>query len=444
MNRIIKWSVFLAVCLLFTLVLISACQGAPETTRVSTGTTTHETTSTTSTTSAPSTTSTTTSPATVEEKLGLHAVDSTGDKKYVVILADFPDVTRLYPVTTMSTRMGELLSPYFRAASYDNLKLTADVIGPYMLPHPVGDNRISSRNLEVDPVKVISLVTDVVNEADKNVDLGQYDYILIGLGATQADYGMVGYCALPGMLGFQSGVVFKSASGKVIDNVAVFCENAHMGTFIHDSLHMIGGYVGDQRMTPCLYDHDLQMLYPTGEEAFKVLVNMGFWDPLSSHYPYNKELPPAGLSSWTKLRLNWIDPAKIALVNAGQTATVKLDPLSSQDSATYVIKIPITDTTYYLVENRQSIDSDANCPTTGVLVLYADDTVYECRLGRAPVKIMDANPGVEYFNDATYDIGKKAQYIDTTNNIAIILEKKDGLSYQIRITSADKAGSAPG
>jgi len=375
----------------------------------------------------------------IEEKLGLHAKNSTGDKKYIVILADFPDVKRQYPVDASSYRMGTLLGPYFEEASYGNLKLKGDVIGPYMLPNPVSYYSISPRNLEVDPGQIMSLVTDVINFADKDVDLDRYDYIIIGLGANQADYGMVGLNALPGMLAFQTGEVYKSASGKTIDNVSIFCENAHMGTFIHDTLHMIGGYIGDQRMLPCLYDHDLQMLYPTGDEAFNCLVNMGFWDPLSSHVPYDRKLPPAGLSSWTKIRLDWIDPDKIALVKTGQTATVKLDPLLGQDASTYVIRIPITDKTYYLVENRQKIGFDANCPTTGILVMYADDTVYECRHGEAPVKIMDANTDVPYMNDATYDIGKKDRYIDTKNNVAIILLEKDGLSYQIQITPADKA-----
>ena len=138
---------------------------------------------------------------------------------------------------------------------------------------------------------------------------------------------------------------------------------------------MIGGYIGDQRLTPCLYDHDLQMLYPTGDEAYKILINMGFWDPLSSHFPYNKELPPSGISSWTKLRLNWIDPDKIALVKAGHTATVNLDPLLSQNASTYVIRIPITDKTYYLVENRQKIGYDAQLPGCGLLIWHVDESL---------------------------------------------------------------------
>ena len=65
--------------------------------------------------------------------------------------------------------------------------------------------------------------------------------------------------------------------------------------------------------------------------------------------------------------------------------------------------------------------------------MYADDTIYECHNGKAPVKIMDANTSVPYMNDATYDIGKKEQYVDTENNVAIILLEKDNLSYQIQI-----------
>jgi len=158
-----------------------------------------------------------------------------------------PDKNNLQP-------NGRSAGPYFEKMSYSKLKLEGKRDRAIYAAHPVAYYRISPRNLEVDPVKVTALVSDVINAADKEVDLGQYAYFLIGLGATQPDYGMVGYCALPGMFAFQSKTVYKSASGKPINNVAVFCENAHMGTFIHDFMHMIGGYSGDQRLTPCLYD----------------------------------------------------------------------------------------------------------------------------------------------------------------------------------------------
>lgn len=374
----------------------------------------------------------------VAARLGFHTTQATGRKKYVVILADFPDVKRQFSTDKLSSRMLDFVSAYFSAASYQQLKFEGTMTQRYTLPHPVSYYKISPVNLQVDRKKVLSLVNDVVNAADADIEFGSDLYVMIALGATNQEYGMVGYSAVPGMLGFKSDSPITTKSGEVISNAVVFCENAHLGTFIHDTLHMLGGVINDKRMTPCLYDQDLQAKYTGGDDWAKILVNMGFWDPLSSHFPYKRELPPAGLSSWTKLRLGWIDPAKIALVKPGETTTVRLDPLSSSDSDTLVIRIPLSDNTYYLIENRQPIDSDINLPSSGVLILYADDSVDECRHGNAPVKIMDANPDIPYFNDAAFDIGKKSVYIDDKNNLAIVLLKKDGLSYEIQITTPDQ------
>ena len=371
-------------------------------------------------------------------KLGIHTTQATGEKKYVVILADFPDVERQFPIEKISDRMLGFLSNYFSEASYQQLTFEGTMTKRYMLPHPVSYYKISPRNLEVDRTKVLSLVNDAINAADADIEFGNDLFVLIALGATNVEYGMVGYSAVPGMLGFKSDSPITTKSGEVISNAVVFCENAHLGTYVHDTLHMLGGVIDDKRMTPCLYDHDLQAKYTGGDDWAKILINMGFWDPLSSHMPYKRELPPTGLSSWTKLRLGWIDPAKVVLVNPGETTTVRLDPLSSDDATTLVIKIPLSNHTYYLIENRQPIVSDVNLPSSGVLILYADDSVDECRHGNAPVKIMDANPNVLYLNDAAFDIGKKAVFMDTANGLAIVLLKKDGLSYEIQVTTPDQ------
>lgn len=422
-NKITVFS--LLVCLLLSALSVSACgrkasPGATDRTPVSPGPTS----------TAPA--------ATAGDKLGFHTTRAKGEQKCIVVLTNFPDVKRQYPEEMLSDRITNFLGPYFQVASYDKLRLMIDVSKPVVLPKPVSYYKISPRNVEVDPSKITALVTDAANAADSDVNFNDYDYVILALGATQVEYGMVGLCPIPGMLGFQITSI-TNKSGEIISNAAEFGENAHLGTYVHDTLHMLGGRIGQQRVTPCLYDHDLQAKYPFMPDFAKAMINMGFWDPLSSHAPYKFELPPTGLSSWTKLRLNWVDESKIALVPAGQTATFRLDPLTDKNAATLVIKIPITDKTYYLVENRQKIGSDVNCPTSGILVLYADDTIYECHRGQSPVKIMDANPSVPYFNDATFDIGKKDRYVDTKNNIAIILQKKDGLSYQIQVTTADKA-----
>lgn len=379
-----------------------------------------------------------TAPSTPSDKLGFHTTEAKGVRKCLVVLVNFPDVTRRFPERAIAERITRFLGSYFQEASYGMLTLTFQVTKPYVLPKPVSYYKISPRNQEVDRSKIVALVSDAINGADDQVNFNDFDYVILALGATHREYGMVGLCPIPGMLGFQT-LSVSARSGETVTRVAVFCENAHLGTYAHDVLHMLGGLIGNQRVTPCLYDHDLQARYPHMPEFAKAMINMGFWDPLSSHAPYRYELPrPTGLSSWTKLRLNWIPESKIALVPPGRTARIKLDPLTDGNGATLVIKIPLSSTTYYLVENRQQIGQDANCPSSGVLIMYADDSVPECRNGKAPVKIRDANPDVPYLNDAAFDISKKDRFIDTKNNIAVILQEKEGLSYQIQITTADR------
>jgi len=374
----------------------------------------------------------------LDPKLGFHTTEAVGDQKYVVILADFPDVTRQFSEELIADRLLGFVSTYYYEASYHKLNFTGTITKRYTLPHPVGYYKIKPANLQVDPEKVISLVTDVVNAADDEVEFSDDLNVIIALGATQEEYGMVGYSAVPGMLGYTTDEPILTKSGESISKAVVFCENAHLGTYIHDTLHMLGGVVDDWRVAPCLYDHDIQAKIAGSPDWSEALINMGFWDPLSSHYPYDPKLPPTGLSSWTKMRMGWIDPEKIALVQPGETTEILLDPMVSDEADTLVVKVPLSEHTYYLIENRQPIESDVNLPSAGVLILYVDVAIPECRRGLAPVRIMDANPSVPYFNDAAFDIGKNDTYIDAENNLAIMLLEKQGSSYLIQITTEDQ------
>jgi M6 family metalloprotease-like protein len=372
----------------------------------------------------------------LDPKLGLHTDNAVGDRNYIVIMADFPDVQREYSDEVISERLLGFVSNYYYEASFHKFNFKGTMTKHYTLPHPVEYYKIKPANLDVDPKKVIALVTDAVNAADADVTFSEDLYVVIALGANADDYGMVGYSAVPGMLGFQTDTPITTQSGETVSRAVVFCENAHLGTYIHDTLHMIGGVEQGRRMTPCLYDHDIQArIAGTGKFA-EAMINMGYWDPLSSHAPYDINMPPTGLSAWTRLRLGWIDADKIALVQPGETVTVTLDPLVSDDAKTLVIKIPLGGNKYYLVENRQPIESDANLPAWGVLISLADDAVLECRQGQAPVKLMDANPSVDALMDAAFEIGKKDRFVDAANNIAIVLLEKVGSSYVIQITTA--------
>jgi hypothetical protein len=133
------------------------------------------------------------------------------------------------------------------------------------------------------------------------------------------------------------------------------------------------------------------------------------------------------------MRLNWIDPAKIKVVRPGQRAEVLLGPLTDGSSETLVIKIPVSTTAYYLIENRQPIGFDQGLPGSGVLILYAEDRIAECRQGRSPVKVMNADPSVPHLEGAAFDIGAKGVFRDKQHRIAVQLIEKTGDSYRISI-----------
>ena len=327
----------------------------------------------------------------------------------LIILVEFPDVIHDIKRNFVEERFWSRLNMYFQEMSYGKASVEGHVTDKwYRMPDSISQYRISSRNLDVDKSRVRKLIDDAINAVDRDVDFSKYAFTAIFMGAKLTDYGMIGLCGYPGMLGWGSDSALKTKRGQTVKGgVAIFSYQAHLGTLFHDIAHILGGVKDGKRMVPCLYDHDLQAKPGDMRETFiDALINMGFWDTMSCHY-YKRDMPPPGISSWTKLRLNWVDQSKIKVVKPGERAECLLGPLEDKDSEAVVIKIPISETSYYLVENRQPKGFDKNLPGSGVLIMYADDNIPECRHGRSPVKIMNADPKIPHLEGAAFDIGEK-------------------------------------
>jgi immune inhibitor A len=354
----------------------------------------------------------------------------------LIILVEFPDVPHTIDMRYAQKRFFKELNEYVQEMSYGKVCIRGDVTDKwYRVPHPVAEYRISSRNLEVDKSRLSKLILDALAEVDKDVNLSKYSFVAIFMGARVKDYGMIGLCGYPGMLGWGTQEILKTKSGQVVPGgVAIFSYQAHLGTLFHDVAHILGGVKEGKRMVPCLYDHDLQAKPGPMRETFvDSIINMGFWDPMSCHY-YKWEMPPPGISSWTKMRLDWHDPSKVRVIKAGERGEVLLGPLGDPKAETLATKIPITESTYYLIENRQAIGFDRNLPGNGVLIMHADDSVAECRHGKSPVKLVNANSSVPHLEGAAFDIGKNTSYVDLRHNVKLDLIDKIGNSYKIQIS----------
>ena len=353
----------------------------------------------------------------------------------IAILVQFPDVKHNVTRQFAMGRFNQGLGSYVREMSYGAVSLAVEVTpGWYTLPRSVKDYRISSRNLEVDKSRVRRLIDDALRAADKDVDFSRYDFTVVFMGAQLQEYGMIGLCGYPGMLGWIGEGDLKTPNRQVVKGgVAIFSNQAHLGTLFHDVAHILGGVKDGRRMVPCLYDHDLQAKPGPMREVFvDALIHMGFWDPMSCHY-YQWGVPPMGISSWTRIRLGWMDPSRIKVVKPGESLECTLSPLAGTSGDTAVIKIPLSDSTYYLLENRQPVGSDRNLPGSGVLIMYADDRIAECRRGESPVRLVNADPSAPHLEGAAFDVGKKSVFEDRKNRIRIAIKEKAGSDYRIRI-----------
>jgi len=166
---------------------------------------------------------------------------------------------------------------------------------------------------------------------------------------------------------------------------------------------------------------------------------MGAWDIMSQHFVAQGGLPP-GLSSFTKIRLGWIQADQVLLVEPGTSAMTFLAPLSKW-AKTLTVKIPLSWGDYYLVENRQHAGYDRALSDTGLLVLKVSPRADE---GYGTVKIMDAAPAAHHFAHATYrlDAPGRDAFVDEGNRLTVIPLWEEEERLGVLITTPDNKAQA--
>jgi hypothetical protein len=166
---------------------------------------------------------------------------ATGEIRILVVVVRFPDVQPGVPIDRLRAKTVNGLDQYIREASYNRAWLKADFIGYRNLPDSINEYRVSPYNFKVDKRRVRKLAEDTMTALEKEVDFSRYDHILIVPAAnTQPGkgYGMLCYCANPGMLAGYKGTAgwetVRSKGGKEFrGGIFVGAENAHLGMFAH-------------------------------------------------------------------------------------------------------------------------------------------------------------------------------------------------------------------
>ncbi len=199
--------------------------------------------------------------------LGLQSTQATGEKRILAVVVRFPDATPTVPIQAVRQRVFAL-NTYVAEQSYGLASVNVDFRGYVTLPSPLSTYKVSQYNNQVDAGRVRTLVEDTMTLVENEVDFSSYDQMLIipavftmpGQG-----YGMICYCANPGMLTEIKktyGVrprgrepqyeTLRSQGGKQFKGgVFVGAENANLGMFAHDYFHALGGvYDRGRRFAP--------------------------------------------------------------------------------------------------------------------------------------------------------------------------------------------------
>lgn len=156
---------------------------------------------------------------------------------------------------------------------------------------------------------------------------------------------------------------------------------------------------------------------------------------MSQHF-VEKGKPPQGISSFTKIRLGWIKRQQVQFVKPGETSFALLSPLSKGGDL-LVVKIPVDESSHYLIENRQPMGFDRMLPDSGILILEVHPH-YKDGTGVVKVKKPISSPN---FDHATYKLGvdNRSVFVDKQNNLSIIPLWKEKGNLGVLVTTPDRS-----
>ena len=190
--------------------------------------------------------------------LGPQSTHAKGEQNVLILAVRFPDVDPSFPLKRLRKKAVQGLKKYVREQSYGLTWVKADFKGWVRLPDLIQEYRVSPYNFKVDRTRVKKLIEDSMTAVEKEVQFSRYQHLIVIPGASTTPgkgYGMICYCANPGMLsGVRKNVAYvplKSKGGQIFrKGVCVAAENAHLGMFAHDFFHALGGVHKNKRLVP--------------------------------------------------------------------------------------------------------------------------------------------------------------------------------------------------
>ncbi len=261
--------------------------------------------------------------------------------------------------------------------------------------------------------KRLELIQDAVEAASSLVDLSHYPRVVIVHSGN--DEALTGNSS--DILSFATvgeiDVEINGVTRKI--SFAIVSEFDPLGVIAHEMGHMLG--------LPDLYDYSFKEEF-VGKWG---LMGKGMWNgvPIGSS--------PAHLLSFCKLALGWIPSSDVIIISPGEARIVHLNPLEVS-SGLRVIKIEVSEESYFLIEVRRKSGYDLYLPGEGVLIYFVNESVPP---GQGPIRLVDAKPKTASLNDAYFTVHKLWSNGDLM--LAVKVLSKHGSSFKLLVYYNDTA-----
>jgi len=294
----------------------------------------------------------------------------------IMMLASFSDLAPSKTRTELNN-MAVQAQGYYSEVSYGKVKVTGRVVTDWkQMP-----NNWCYYGQDDDDSWM--LIEDAVHAFDGEVNFGKHNYVVV----THAGNGEE---ASPEQCDIHSvqwdGLLIWTNDFILVTHGAIIPETepspySPFGVWVHEYGHELG----------------LPDLYKGGDPV-------GPWDLMASGNWNGYGATPAHPSAYCKIRKGWIGSTQITIVNAGSKSTVTIGTFESSSSGKLVVKLPLADGKYYLIEYRRKIGYDAALPDAGTVITLVDPSKVYVEEGL--VTVMDRNPGTSTLDDAAFRTGE--------------------------------------
>lgn len=310
-----------------------------------------------------------------------------GKKKGLIILVDYTDVKfqaannqALYnrianEANFVHDEFVGSVYDYFLAQSEGLFELNFDVVGPYTLSHNreyYGGN--DEDNEDMHPA---GMVVEACRMADADVDFADYDWD----GDGEVDQVYVLYAGPGEANGGDEETVYphewtlSSAQYYGEDVASIKLDGVWIDTYACSNELQPAAYDRNYNVTAWKIDgigticHEFShcLGYPDFYDTNYQGSGMGYWDLMDGGSYNGDGFCPAGYTSYERWVAGWKEP--IELTEDTEVASMK--PLQDGGDA-YIIYNDGNRNEYFLLENRQFIDWDAEIPGKGLLILHVD------------------------------------------------------------------------